>query len=86
MSWIRSSDLTPSLNPQERESLAEGRAVCRQEPDGVVVVCPRSIVTSYGLVTGCGITYGPDGEDTFYHNGGRLTILHRSVGESDVCA
>lgn len=74
MPWIKSCELAPPLTPMERESLAEGRAIARQEPDGVIVVCPRSIVAYGGVVSGVGLTYGPGGEDAFFHKDGRLVF------------
>jgi hypothetical protein len=67
MPWIRSSEIVPPLSSSEREEVADGRAVTRQTPEGVIVVNPRSVVTSYGIVTGVGVTFGPNGEDAFFH-------------------
>src|SRR6516225_9266063 len=58
MPWIRSSEIVPPLSSSEREEVADGRAVTRQTPEGVIVVNPRSVVTSYGIVTGVGVTFG----------------------------
>jgi hypothetical protein len=70
--WIESSSLIPPLTTAEREIIADGKAVTRQVPDGVIVITPRSIITSYGKVSGLGITYGPNGEDAFLHIDGRV--------------
>jgi hypothetical protein len=67
MPWIKSSSLVPRLTKTERETIADGKAVTRQLDDGFVVICPRSIVASYGLVSGKGVTFGPNGEDAFFH-------------------
>ena len=66
MPWMHSNDLDPPLTSEEREKLADGGAIVRQVSDGFYVVSPRSIVTSYGIVTGCGVTYGPNDENTFF--------------------
>mgnify|MGYP001617549549 CR=1 FL=1 len=68
MPWMYSKDLNPPLTSDEREKLADGGAIVRQVSVGFYVVSPRSIVTSYGIVTGCGVTYGPNDENTFFHH------------------
>lgn len=72
MPWIKSADLKPPLTLEEQHEIAEGRSVLREVDDGVIVVCPRSVIASYGVVTGEGITYGPNGEDAFFHHGGLI--------------
>ena len=72
MPWIRSADLQPPLTSDEKHEIAEGRSIVREVADGIIVVCPRSVTASYGVVSGEGITYGPNGEDAFFHHGGRL--------------
>ncbi len=74
MPWMHSKDLNPPLTSEERGKLADGSAVVREVIDGFYVVSPRSIVTSYGIVTGCGVTYGPNDENTFFHRTKQTTL------------
>ena len=64
---MKSSELSPPLTSTEREALADGKCVERNIPEGMIVICPRSIITDYGRVTGVDVTYGPNGEDTYFH-------------------
>ncbi len=70
MPWMHSKDLDPPLTALEREKIADGAAIVREVNDDFYVVSPRSIITSYGIVTGCGVTFGPNGENTFLHRTG----------------
>ena len=75
MPWMNLSELVPPLNSMEREEIADGRSICRQLEDGVVVVSPRVVRGFYppGMrVTGVNVTFGPKGEAAFFHRGGRL--------------
>jgi hypothetical protein len=67
MPWIRSSEIVPPLSSAERAEIADGRAVTRHTDEGMIVAGPRSVVTPCGIVTGVGLTYGPNGEDAFFH-------------------
>ncbi len=73
MPWLHSKDLDPCLTSEEREKLADGGAIVREVSNGFYVVSPRSIITSYGMVTGCGVTFGPNGENTFFHRNGCMS-------------
>jgi hypothetical protein len=72
MPWMHSSDIDPPLTDQERGLIDDGQTVVRQTEDGIIVVNPRHVATPRGVVTGAGVTFGPDGEDAFFHPGGHL--------------
>jgi hypothetical protein len=66
---VHSDNLDTPVTPEEKKQIAAGAIVTRNLPEGVMLIIPRVVVAPYGLVTGVGITFGPDNEDAFFHRG-----------------